>query len=132
MHLYERQQFEFFLQTAVERYVERLEQRFRGADAAMENLRQDPNAQGVWLEGFCEAVFEDFLLNNIDGACFILRSMAQQSIVPTDSPKDFAQSTEKPSSVESHLRDLAKRQFSQLLYNKALESLEQHSGYQAM
>ncbi|MDX1929909.1 MAG: hypothetical protein SFV81_25505 [Pirellulaceae bacterium] len=132
MHLYERQQFEFFLQTAVERYVERLEQRFRGADAAMENLRQEPNGQGVWLEGFCEAVFEDFLLNNIDGACFILRAMAQQKLVPIDSSVDFAQSTEKQISVESHLRDLAKRQFSQLLYNKALESLEQHSGYQAM
>lgn len=132
MHLHERQQFEFFLQTAVERYVERLEQRFRGSEGALASLREDPNGQGVWLEGFCEAVFQDFLLNNVTGACFILRAMAQQKLVPTVANMDLGASSETSLTVESHLRFLAKRQFCQLLYNKSLETLEQHSGYQAL
>ena len=132
MHQHERQQFEFFLQTAVERYVERLEQRFRGAEAAMQNLRQDPNGQGVWLEGFCQAVFEDFLLNNVNGACFILCAMAQQTLVPICANMELGPSKESSIKVEVHLVNLAKRQFSQLLYNKSLETLEQHSGYQAI
>ena len=130
MLLFEQQQFEFLLQTAVERFVERLEQRFRGPEGALENLRRDPNHQGVWLNGFCEAVFEDFLLNNIDGACFILRALAKRPISeqPSISSSDPAASI----NVETHLIQLARAQFSQLLHQKALEALEQHSGYQTI
>ncbi len=42
MDLYEKQQFSFFLQTATERCVTRLEERFRGPDAALEHLQADP------------------------------------------------------------------------------------------
>ena len=136
MQLFEQQQFEFLLQTAVERFVERLEQRFRGPDLALENLRRDPNSQGVWLNGFCEAVFEDFLLNNIDGACFVLRALAQRTIedqVADYSDSDAAKVTAPAkSTVESHLVILARKQFCQLLHQKSLEALEQHSGYQTI
>lgn len=130
MHLYERQQFEFLLQTAVERYVERLEQRFRGADGALEQLRNAPNSQGVWLDGFCHAVFEDFLLNNIEGACFILRAVAQQQYDASTGINH--PSTPEGMTIESHLRSLAIQQFRQLLQQKSLEALEQHSGYQTI
>ncbi len=132
MLLYERQQFEFFLQTAVERYVERLEQRFRGCEGAMNSLKQDPSGRSVWLEEFCEAVFEDFLLNNVEGACFILRALAQQNIAPSSVRHETDLSSPATLTVESLLKDLAKRQFSQLMYNKTLEALEQHTGYQAI
>lgn len=129
---FERQQFDFFLQTAVERYVERLEQRFRGSERAIVGLREDVNGHGAWLREFCDAVFDEFLLNNVDGACFILRAVAQQKL-ETDTVlfgSDSASPCTANQNVESHLRQLAKRQFSQLLYNKTLEALEQHSGYQ--
>jgi hypothetical protein len=122
MALHERQQFDFLLQTAVERFVERIEQRFRGAEAALENLRRNPNGEGVWLNEFTGAVFEDFLLNNIEGACFVLRSLPQRKV------ELFPQTV----SVEQHLVSLSQNLFSDLLLSKSLEALEQHVGYQAV
>ena len=46
MDLYKQQQFGFFLQTATERYVARLEERFRGAEAARQMIAEDPNGEG--------------------------------------------------------------------------------------
>jgi hypothetical protein len=120
MALHERQQFDFLLQTAVERFVERLEQRFRGAEDALANLRRDPDGEGVWLTEFTTAVFEDFLLNNIEGACFVLRSLPQRKIEL--SPQTV--------SVEQLLGSLSHGLFRELLLNKSLEALEQHVGYQ--
>ncbi len=80
MLLFEQQQFEFLLQSAVERFVERSEQRFQGAERALEQWRQDPKMLSKWLSGFCDAVFEDFLLNNVDGACFVLRAMSKHKV----------------------------------------------------
>lgn len=121
MALYERQQFDFLLQTAVERFVERLEQRFRGPSPAREQLQLDPEGEGVWLSKFTAAVFEDFLLNNVDGACFVLRALPRQPVELTTSP---------PQTVEVHLVDLAQRSFARLLRAKSLELLEQHAGYE--
>jgi len=64
MDLHEKQQFDFLLNTAVERYVERLEQRNGGVTVALSRLRQDPEAEGIWLSRFTQAVFEDSLLDN--------------------------------------------------------------------
>ena len=47
MELYQQQQFGFFLETATERFVARLEERFRGPDKAIEMLREDPEAASV-------------------------------------------------------------------------------------
>ncbi len=119
MELYQQQQFGFFLQTATERYVARLEERFRGADGALENLRRDPEADGVWLSGFTDAVFDDFLLNNVEGACFVLQALAKRKAQPIGA-----------GTVESTLIELAKSLFAELLLQKTIESLELNSGYQ--
>ena len=121
MDLYKQQLFGFFLQTATERYVARLEERFRGSDGALEMLTKDPNAEGVALDGFTDAVFDDFLLSNVEGACFVLQSL----------PKRKTQSSE-PGTVEAILIAMAKMLFAELLLQKTIESLEQHSGYQSV
>ena len=121
MDLYKQQQFGFFLQTATERYVARLEERFRGADGALASLKQDPNGEGVTLNGFTDAVFDDFLLCNVEGACFVLQSLPKRKIENTE-----------PGTVEATLIAMAKKLFAELLMQKTIESLEQHSGYQSV
>ncbi|HMO16064.1 MAG TPA: hypothetical protein PKD64_18375 [Pirellulaceae bacterium] len=123
MALHERQQFDFLLQTAVERFVERLEQRFRGAHSALEELKCNPEAEGIWLSQFTGAVFDDFLLNNVEGACFVLRSLPQRRV--------NLEAT-VCGTVEQHLIELSQTLFRELLRNKSKELLEQHVGYQAV
>jgi hypothetical protein len=98
MDLHERQQFDFLLQVAVERYVERLEQ------VGPERLR---------ISGFVDAIFNDFLLDNADGACFVLRALAQQN-----APSGAA------GNVEQVLMAMAKAAFSDLIRRKIDEALE--------
>ena len=121
MDLYKQQQFGFFLQTATERYVARLEERFRGADGALKMLRQDPSAEGVTLDGFTDAVFDDFLLSNTEGSCFVLQALPKRKIEITET-----------GTVEATLIAMAKKLFAELLLQKTIESLEQHSGYQSV
>ncbi len=121
MELYQQQQFGFLLQTATERFVARLEERFRGVEQALDQINTDPNAEGVWLNEFTDAVFEDFLLNNTGGYCFVLQALARQKTC------EVAAGT-----VESTLGKLAKQLFADLLLQKTIESLEQHSGYQSV
>ena len=80
MQLHERQQFDFLLLTAAERYVERLTQRNEGAVNALQRLKADPNGEGVWLDEFVNAIFQDFLLENAAGACFILQALGKRKI----------------------------------------------------
>lgn len=129
---YERQQFEFLLQTGVERFVERSEQRFRGAARALEQWKQDPELLSTWLSGFCDAIFEDFLLNNVDGACFVLRALSKQKVDQEGEQNTPQSVATQERSVEAHLIELAKSLFCRLLFNKTLESLELHSSFQAM
>jgi hypothetical protein len=103
MDLYERQQFDFLLHVAVERFVERVEQLGEG------NVR---------LADFTNAIFSEFLLDNADGACFVLRSL------PTQASPALEAGT-----VEETLVAMAKAVFSHLLRRKVDQSLEQRSGY---
>ena len=121
MDLYKQQQFGFFLQTATERYVARLEERFRGSAAALEQVKSNPNAEGVWLDEFVDAVFEDFLLNNTEGACFVLQALAKRKVESVE-----------VGTVEATLVSMAKKLFGELMLQKTIESLEQHSGYQSV
>ena len=121
MDLYQQQQFGFFLQTATERFAARLEERFRGPQIALEMLTKDPNGEGVWLDEFTDAVFEDFLLNNVEGACFILQALAKRKVGELH-----------PGTVESTLVAMAKSLFSKLMLQKTMETLEQHAGYQSV
>lgn len=116
MELYQRQQFDFLLLTAVDRYVERLVQRNEGADNALRKLRADPQGEGIWLNQFVEAIFQDFLLENVAGACFVLQSLAQQTV-----------SMPNGGSIEKMLVTMAKESFAGLLQRKTEEFLEQQA-----
>jgi len=75
VNAHERQQFDVLLQTAVDRYAERLIQRNDGPENARTRLLETPEAEGVWLSGFVDAVFQDSLLDNTAGACFVLEAL---------------------------------------------------------
>ncbi len=126
MDLHQRQQFDFLLQTATERFVARLEERFRDAEPALVKLRAEPDGDGVWLGGFVDAIFQDFLLDTIDGGCFVLRSLPKRSI---ESHKAAILSA---GTVEQGIGVLARCLFAELLLQKSIEALEQHSGYQSV
>lgn len=115
---HERQQFDFLLATAVERYVERLEQRNEGAANALARLRENPEHEGVRRAEFVSAVFADFLLDNPDGACFVLRALARRRVDPP--PRG---------TVGEMLQALAAAAFCDLLTQKTDEALEQHAAY---
>ena len=116
MDLHEKQQFDFLLNTAVERYVERLEQRNGGAESALQRLRHDPESDGVWLTRFTQAIFDDFLLANVEGACFILKALAKRPAPALAAGK-----------VEATLLAMAQHVFADLLRQKTDEALEQRS-----
>jgi hypothetical protein len=118
MEAYQRQQFDFLLMTAIERFVERIVQRNGGPDAALERLRADPQGEGIWLDTFAQAIFRDFLLDNAAGACFVLQALARRHAVPPT-----------PGTIEQMLNQLALRSFADLLARKVEEALEQQSGY---
>lgn len=126
MDLYQRQQFDFLLHTATERFVARLEERHRGAEAALAALTAAPDGEGVWRGDFVDAIFQDFLLDNADGAAFVLRSLPARSLAAHRSAIAGA------GTVEGLLVALAKALFAELLLAKAVEALEQHAGYQAV
>ncbi len=116
MQLHERQQFEFMLVTAVDRYVERIIQRNQGAENALRKLREDASGEGVWLDQFVDAIFQDFLLDNVGGACFILQALSAQKVaVPAEGK------------VEVVLLAMAKAAFADLLRRKTEEFLEQQA-----
>jgi len=119
MELYQKQQFDFLLNTAVERFAERIEQRNQGSLQALKNLRQDPECEGVSLSQFVDALFRDFLLDNADGACFILRALAARRVAHSGS-----------GTIEEALLSLARSSFAELLKQKTEEALEQRLVFQ--
>ncbi|MCG8349344.1 MAG: hypothetical protein MI924_16370 [Chloroflexales bacterium] len=82
MEAYLRQQFDFLLITATERFVERIVQHSGGPEAALARLRLDPQGEGIWLDEFVRARFQDFLLDNVVGACFVLQALAWRQVDP--------------------------------------------------
>jgi hypothetical protein len=118
MELYARQQFDFFLMTAAERFSERIVQRCAGTENALKQLKEDPNGEGIWLDQYVESLFEDFLYNNTGGACFILSALEKRDIEIDESGK-----------VEQVLQKMAQKVFAELLLNKSIESLERSVGF---
>jgi hypothetical protein len=119
MDLYQRQQFDFILSVLVERFVERIEQRNEDAETALKRLREEPEGDSIWLSEFVAAAFSDFLLDNLDGACFVLRALPARRAVALET-----------GTVERALISLAQKVFAELLKQKTEESLEQRIGYQ--
>jgi hypothetical protein len=126
MDLHERQQFDFLLQTATERFVARLEERHRGPEAAAAALRADPAAAKAAVDEFVSAVTADFLLDNADGAAFVLRALPRRPIAAHRAAVAAA------ATVEDALGALARGLFAELLLAKAIEALDQHAGYPAV
>jgi len=113
MELHEQAQFDFLLNTAAERFVERLVQRTGGLEEGLAALRADPQGDGVWLDEFVRAVLRDFLLDNTAGACFVLGNCARRTL------EVVAQGT-----VDQVLRDLAVRAFADVLTVKVDQGIE--------
>lgn len=121
MDLYQRQQFDFFLMTATERYTLRLQERFRGPGPALEKLSQGAESPEIGLGDFVDAVFQDFLLDNPAGACFVLQALHRRAV-----PEIHAEN------VEQWLVQSAKALFTDLLLQKSIEVLQQQSTYQSV
>lgn len=130
MNAHERQQFDMLLQMAVDRYAERLVQRNDGPEQAHVRLRDTPDAEGVWLSGFVDAVFQDSLLDNTAGACFVLEALERR---PVPAPAGDATSAgAAASSVGDLLARVSRQAFAALLRQKTLEELARRSSYQAV
>lgn len=114
MELFQKQQFDFLLMTSAERFAERIIQRCEGQDKALAKIKIDRNTEGVWLDEFVEALFEDFLLNNTGGAVFILSALERRNIEFSGKGK-----------IDQILQTMAKQVFGDLLHLKTIESLEQ-------
>ena len=117
MDLYKRQQFDFFLMTAADRFSERIIQRCEGSEKALDRLKTDPNGEGIWIDQFVEHLFEDFLFNNTAGACFILSALEKRALKMDIDGK-----------VETILIEMAQRAFGELLEKKSIETLERSIG----
>lgn len=130
MNAHERQQFDMLLQLAVERYAERLVQRNDGPEQAHARLGDTPDADGVWLSGFVDAVFQDSLLDNTAGACFVLEALERRPApaIRVSAPPAAASAP----SVAETLAAMAHAAFAALLQQKTLEELARRSSYQAV
>ncbi len=116
MELHARQQFDFLLMTAVERLTERLVQRRGGAVPALEVLRSTSSHE---TRLFVDALFQDFLLDNPAGACFVLEALSERRV---DAPAG--------GELGAVLVTLAKQAFGDLLNVKAEEALEQAAAFE--
>jgi hypothetical protein len=113
MDLHERAQFDFLLNTAAERFVERLVQRTGGLAEGLSALRADPQGEGVWLDEFVRAVLRDFLLDNTAGSCFVLSACEKRSLEAVVSGR-----------VEQALGELAVRVFADVLTVKVEQGIQ--------
>lgn len=122
MELHQRQQFDFFFNAAIERFVDRVEQRCGGPVPALARLREDPNADGVWLDEFVDALFGDFLLDNAAGSAFVLQALGRRPapLLPAAAGE----------TVEQHMGRLARASFATVLRLKCEEALEQRQAFQ--
>lgn len=84
MELHLRQQFELMLSEATGNFVERIVHRCGGEESALQRLQQDPNADGVWIDEFVTAFFEEHLLTTVGGSCFVLEALERRSVPPDD------------------------------------------------
>jgi hypothetical protein len=113
MELHERAQFDFLLNTAAERFVERLVQRNGGLEEGLAALRADPQGEGVWLDEFVRAVIRDFLLDNVAGSSFVLGNCPTRKLEGVHS-----------GTVEQVLGELAVRAFGDVLVVKVDQGIE--------
>lgn len=83
MELFLRQQFELLLQDATGNFAERIVYRCGGPDQALARLQSDPDGDGVFRSEFVHSFFEENLLANPAGHCFVLEALERRD-VPAD------------------------------------------------
>jgi hypothetical protein len=83
MEDFARQQFDVMLQEAAGNLADRAIHRCGGPEAAIATLRDDPDAEGVWLTDFVAAVFDEQLLTTPAGAAFVLEALPTRTL-PSD------------------------------------------------
>ncbi len=83
MELFLRQQFELLLQEATGNFTERLVHRCGGPDNALRMLTEDPEGEGVHRSDFVQAFFDENLLSNPSGCCFVLEALERRTL-PAD------------------------------------------------
>lgn len=118
MEAYQRQQFDMLLIVAAERFVERIVQRCEGSTNALERLRTAPQGEGVWLDEFVRLFFQDMLLDNPAGACFVLQALPKRRLPALPA-----------GSIEMVLQQAARCAFADLLRTRVEEALEQQLAY---
>lgn len=121
MNAHERQQFDLLLYTAVDRFAERLVHRNEGAQRAHARLLATPEAEGVWLSEFVQALFRDALLDNSAGACFVLEALERR---PLTAPPPTAPT------VGETIQSLARAAFGTLLHQKTAEELARRAAFE--
>jgi hypothetical protein len=115
--VHERAQFDFLLNTAAERFAERVIQRTGGYEA-LAALRKAPQGDGVWLDEFVSAILRDFLLDNVAGYCFVLQACETRRL------DGMAGLSLEGASVTDALAVLALRAFSGVLAVKVDQGIE--------
>lgn len=118
MDAYLRQQFDVLLLTAADRLAERAAQRCAGVSNALHQLQHDPRGPGIWLSEFVDAVFAESCLDDVAGACFVLRATAKRTVA-----------AHREGTVTDVLVGLAKDVFTTLLVAKVVEALDRAQGY---
>jgi hypothetical protein len=83
MELFLRQQFELLLQDATGNFTERVVHRCGGPEAALARLTDDPDGEGVFRADFVRSFFEENLLDNPAGHCFVLEALERRTL-PSD------------------------------------------------
>lgn len=83
MELFLRQQFELLLQDATGNFTERIVHRCGGPDNALARLADDPDGEGVHRAEFVRSFFQENLLDNVGGHCFVLEAL-ERRILPAD------------------------------------------------
>lgn len=122
MELFEKRLFEEVLNMAVSRFSERIVQRCQGTESALQLLKTNSEADGVWLKQFVENFFLDNLLNDCGGASFILQSLERRKLT--------AEALQGMSgSVGEVMQLMARHVFADLVKAKTIESLEQSLAY---
>jgi hypothetical protein len=115
------QQFDYFFNSAIERFVERIEQRCGGPVPALARLRDDANGDGVWIDEFVTALFADFLLDNAAGAAFVLQALSRRPVPVV---------TSAAANIGAWLELVARQSFASILAAKTEEALEQRLAFQ--
>jgi len=82
MELFLRQQFDLLLQDATGNFAERVVHRCGGPDEALARLRSDPDGDGVLRSEFVRSFFEENLLANPAGHCFVLEALERRTLPP--------------------------------------------------